>query len=266
MSRATGLQVAEERAGVAREGLEPVQRQPGLGSRRSAGSGRSRRARRRARRARGRCGWSRRSRRPAPGRGRSAPRRRRRCCGRRRAAPPPAARRVPSTSLASSENGPRLPSASFRSRPRPSTAIPEFFIQSWKAWRVSSSRALKISSIWTCSTTWRRSRWPPSGIGSAASSPLSVETSTRLVVRRRRIVDRVAVAVELRAGGELDVGLAEQRLLAQDRPARPRRSARTRGRSPSSAAGRVAVLGQLEVLDLADRDAADPDVGLLLRA
>ena len=71
-------------------------------------------------------------------------------------------------------NGPRLPSASLRSTPRPLIAIAAPACQRWNDSRVCSSSALKMSSIWVVSRTWAASRWPPSGIGSAADAWASV--------------------------------------------------------------------------------------------
>ena len=81
----------------------------------------------------------------------------------------------------------------------------------------------------------------------------------------------VGARLDLAARGELDVGLAQQRLLAQDR-LRVRGDRRVLGIDLHHRAGRVAELGlvlalvlrdQLELVDLADGDAADPDLGLL---
>ena len=102
-----------------------------------------------------------------------------------------------------------------------------------------------------------------------------------LLDRRRRVVAAIcrrrscrtarwrrppvlALRVDLGAGGELDVGLAQQRLLAQDRlrvrgDRRVLRVDLDRRRGSRCPSG-----GQLEVLHLADGDAADADVGLLL--
>ena len=69
-------------------------------------------------------------------------------------------------SEASVRNGPRLPKASLRSSPRPSTASAELCCQRWNAARVSSSSALKISSIWVASSVRLIPSVPPSGIDS----------------------------------------------------------------------------------------------------
>ncbi len=95
-------------------------------------------------------------------------------------------RSVPSTSLASEANGPRLPKASFRSRPRPLTASAEFCIQDWNASRVCWSNPWKISSIWVWFWTWVWARWPPSGIGCGASPPEIWPTSIVLGLGRGR--------------------------------------------------------------------------------
>ncbi len=93
-------------------------------------------------------------------------------------------------SSADSANGLRLPIAALRSTPRPRRASEASCIQVWNAARVGSSKARKISSSCTALETW------------AAGS---------VAVLGQHPVVRVA-------GGELDVGLAEQRLLPQDRP------------------------------------------------
>ena len=74
-------------------------------------------------------------------------------------------------SAVSSANGPRLPSASFRSRPRPEIACACVCIQSWKAARVLGSNARRISSSSTVSDTCDAGSWPPSGIGVAELRP-----------------------------------------------------------------------------------------------
>ncbi len=89
-------------------------------------------------------------------------------------------RSVPSTSLASEANGPRLPNASFRSRPRPLIARPAFCIQDWNASRVGLSKPWKISSIWVSFWTCVWARCPPSGIGCGASLPDTCPTSIEL--------------------------------------------------------------------------------------
>ena len=136
--------------------------------------------------------------------------------------------------LASSANGPRLPSASLMSRPWPLIACACVCIHTWNASRVLGSNERKISSSSTVGETCVVLSLPPSGI-----------------VRRRRA-----------AGRQLDVGLAEQRLLAQDRPRvrRQRRVARVELDHDVRAAGRLVGLDRL---DLADRDAGDAHVGLL---
>ena len=60
---------------------------------------------------------------------------------------------------------------------------------------------------------------------------------------------------------ELDVGLAEQRLLAQDGP-RVRRQRRVAGIQLDRRHGPARLVVRLELLDLADRHAGDPHVGL----
>ena len=79
-------------------------------------------------------------------------------------------------------------------------------------------------------------------------------------------VGSVAAVGQLRpvgvARGQLDVGLAEQRLGAQDRP----RAARDRpvlGRRCRSSPAPVRRRAQIDRLHFADRDAGDPHVGLL---
>ena len=77
-------------------------------------------------------------------------------------------------SEASVANGPRLPSASFTSWPRPEIAPATFSCQRWKASLVSSSSALKISSIWVAFRVCDTASSPPSSIGSIASASASV--------------------------------------------------------------------------------------------
>jgi hypothetical protein len=83
--------------------------------------------------------------------------------------------RTSSTSEASATNGPRFPKESFRSSPRSSIAIEELSIQRWNEVRVSSSRALKISSIWVASWVRLMPRLPPS---STVSTPFASASET----------------------------------------------------------------------------------------
>ena len=68
-------------------------------------------------------------------------------------------------------------------------------------------------------------------------------------------------SASLRARRQLDVGLAEQRLLAQDR-LRVGGDRRVGGVELDRRLG-LAAVGELDVLDLADRDAGDAHVGLV---
>ena len=69
--------------------------------------------------------------------------------------------------------GPRLPNESLRSTPRPLIASAAFCCQRWNEVRVSSSRALKISSIWVASSVRLIPSVPPSGIVSTDSASAS---------------------------------------------------------------------------------------------
>ena len=165
-------------------------------------------------------------------------------------------------SEASVRNGPRLPKASLRSRPRPWIAVAAFACQRWNEVRVSSSSALKISSIWVASSVRLTPSVPPSGTDSISSDSASETPACGAEGDRRRPLPGLG------PGGELDVGLAEQRLLAQDRlrVGGDRRELRL---DLDLGLGRVLAVdpligrGQLDRLHLADRDAADPHVGLL---
>jgi hypothetical protein len=66
---------------------------------------------------------------------------------------PSCSSRIARIVVASRSNGARLPSALFRSRPRPPKALPCSCSQLRKASRVSTSKARKISSSWTVSAT-----------------------------------------------------------------------------------------------------------------
>ena len=116
--------------------------------------------------------------------------------------------------VASSANGVRLPSASLRSCRRSSTARPCWSSQVWNARRVFGSNVRKISS----SSHRVGATWP------------------RAACRRPRSSAR------LRARRQLDVGLAEQRLLAQDRRACPSAAARTAASSSITASVEPGVL------------------------
>ena len=164
-------------------------------------------------------------------------------------------------SEASVTNGPRLPNASLRSRPRPSIAVAAFACQRWKEVRVSSSRALKISSICVASSVRLTPSVPPSGSG------LDVVRLGVGDVGRGAQRDRRRLLARLRARGELDVRLAEQRLLPQDRP-RVLRDRRELRLDLDLGLGRVLAVDplvrrrELDRLHLADRDPADAHVRL----
>ena len=190
--------------------------------------------------------------------------RRRRC---RCRGPGPAARacwRRSTSSMfeASPRNGPRLPSASLRSRLRPLIAIAAPCCHCWNAFRVSLSSALKISSIWVASWVCASAERP--ALGDRLRRP-GVRALGSLGGGSER--DRRRGLPGLLPERQLDVGLAEQRLLAQDRPgvAGDRREL---GFDLDLRLGRVLAVDplvdrrQLDRLDLADRDAADPHVRL----
>jgi hypothetical protein len=79
--------------------------------------------------------------------------------------------RMSTATLASSANGPRLPSASLMSRPWPLIACACVCIHTWKASRVRGSNARKISSSSTVGEICVVLSRPPSGIGVADRLP-----------------------------------------------------------------------------------------------
>ena len=124
---------------------------------------------------------------------------------------PRSARRAPSARRRRPAAKPgRLPNASLRSLPResarPHRPCASDCCQFWNAVRVTGSSAWKISSSWTVFCTCESASQPSSGIFG------------RLRVARR----------------QLDVGLAQQRLLAQDRAGVLRAAARTCCRARAS--------------------------------
>ena len=122
--------------------------------------------------------------------------------------------------------------AAERSAPRPCSAAAGPCIQTLNASRVRASKVRKISSSWTAWETWASGSVPPSGS-----------------------VGALAVA-----GGQLDVGLAEQRLLAQDRPGVVG-DRRVLAVELDRRVGEP-VVREVDRLHLADRDPGDPHVGL----
>ncbi len=168
--------------------------------------------------------------------------------------------RISSVDEASVMNGPMLPNASFRSSERPLTATAADCCHCWKAVRVSGSSALKISSIWVALRVGRHLE------GAVLLDRLDVLGLGVGHAGCRAERDVVGLA-GLRAGRELDVGLAQERLLAQDRPG-VFGDRRELGTDLEHGLGRVVALDplvrgrQADLLHLADGDAADPDVGL----
>ena len=79
--------------------------------------------------------------------------------------------RMSTASLASSANGPRLPSASLMSRPWPLTAWACVCIQVWNACCVFGSKERKISSSSTVGEIWETASRPPSGTAFACGEP-----------------------------------------------------------------------------------------------
>ena len=178
------------------------------------------------------------------------------------------ARTVSVICSASSRKGPMLPSPSERSMPRPRRARAPVAERLRVAARVSSSKALRISSNWVASSTEPTPSSPPSGSGFAASASAS-ETLRRRAQRDGGLLP--AAGGRLAPRRQLDVGLALQGLLADDR-ARVGADRRVLRLDLELRGGRVlpvdADVGrrQLDRLHRADGDAADPHVGLDARA
>ena len=137
--------------------------------------------------------------------------------------------------MASVVNGPRLPKESLRSRPRPLTAIAEFCIQRWKALRVSLVERLEdlVDLGRVLGLGARQAGRRRAAVGASSVPPVSSMKVSPSSVFWRRIA-RVSEGIGANFGSISIVDL-----------------------------GDVALLGQRELLDLADRDAADPHVGLL---
>ena len=126
--------------------------------------------------------------------------------------------RMSTSSDASSANGPRLPSASLMSRPWPRDRLGLRLHPLLERRARLGSNVRRISSSSTVSDTLPSGSRPPSG----------------------------SFARALGAGRELDVGLAQQRLLAQDRLRVRRAAARTWRRARSSrASGPVFASGSI---------------------
>ena len=142
--------------------------------------------------------------------------------------------RIRSARSASSANGSRLAIATERSSPRPRSAA-----------ACALHPGLERGPGLRCRRCGRSRRAGPT------SDDLRRRQVAALGQRRRLVAAR----------GQLDVGLAEQRLLAQDRPrvVGDRRVARVQLDRRLG----VARVAQVDRLDLADRDAGDPHVRLL---
>ncbi len=211
-SRATGISSLDERPRLALELVEALERRPRLaleGRQDLEGLGQRLVLRRRARR---RCCRSRRSRRRAPRRARSSASKTTPVSRTRPFSATFWRSRMSTISEASVRNGPRLPSASLRS-----SAAALDRDRRVRLPALERGARLLVEGVEDLVDLGRLARLADAERAALLDRLDRVGLGVGDVGRRAER-DRCRLLAGLGAGGELDVGLAEQRLLAQDRP------------------------------------------------